>query len=219
MKKLSIAILLLSACYIMPSCNGDNKSGDTSTSSSDSSTSMSSTSTNDTSTGGMQSSNLKTDSTSNMSTSNMNKTDTLDKDATNFVMKAASGGMMEVELGNVAQQQAKNQRVKDFGSMMVTDHTQANNELKSLASSNNVTVPAALMPAEQMHVNMLKKKTGADFDKAYVSMMIDDHKKDIAEFKKAANSKNADVKNFATKTLPVLQKHLDSIQAIHNSKM
>jgi putative membrane protein len=100
--------------------------------------------------------------------------------------------------------------------MLVTDHSKANDELKSIASSKSVTVPAAMMPAHQKHVDMLKAKSGADFDKAYMNMMLDDHKKDIADFKKASsNGTDSDIKNFAAKTLPVLQKHLDSAQAIH----
>ena len=197
----------------MQSCNGNN-TGSTSTTSDTSATKM-----NDTAGTMSQSSNTATDTSAKMNTA-MNPADTLDKNAKNFVTKAARGGMMEVELGNVAQQQAKSQRVKDFGSMMVTDHTNANNELKSIASSKNVTVPDSLLPEERKHIDMLKKKTGTDFDKAYMNMMVEDHKKDVAEFKKESeSSKNADIKNFAAKTLPVLQKHLDSAKAIHSSKM
>lgn len=108
----------------------------------------------------------------------------LDKDATEFVSKAARGGMMEVELGKVAQEKAKSQRVKDFGSMMVTDHTQANDELKSIASSKNTSVPSTMMPEHQKHMEELSKKSGVDFDKPYMKMMLDDHKKDVAEFKR-----------------------------------
>ena len=65
----------------------------------------------------------------------------------------------------------------------------------------------------------MKMKKGKDFDKDYVSMMVDDHKKDIAEFKKCSeNCSDSTIKAFATNTLPVLEKHLDSIQAIANKK-
>lgn len=139
------------------------------------------------------------------------------EDDSKFMVKAASGGMMEVELGQAAQQKAQSQRVKDFGAMMVRDHTQANNELKALAANKNVSLPAALGDDHQKHVNELNEKTGADFDKAYMSMMVDDHKKDISEFEDAANKGNdADIKAFAAKTLPVLRTHLDSAQAVHD---
>ncbi|MEO8770078.1 MAG: DUF4142 domain-containing protein [Ferruginibacter sp.] len=140
------------------------------------------------------------------------------KDVVDFVHEAGTGGMMEVELGNYAALHAQSQRVKDFGTMMATDHTAANNELKSMAMSNSIEVPAALKADQQMHVDMLKKKSGKDFDKAYMDMMVNDHKTDISEFKKASgNLSDASYKAFAMKTLPVLEKHLDSAQAIHKS--
>ena len=136
-----------------------------------------------------------------------------------FAKKAASGGMMEVELGKLAQQNAKSQRVKDFGSMMNTDHTNANNELKSLALMKHMDLPADLDPKDRKHVGMMSKMKGAAFDKMYMDMMVNDHKTDVAEFKKASeNLKDADIKNFAGKTLPTLQKHLDSANAIHGKK-
>ena len=143
----------------------------------------------------------------------------IDQKTKDFVADAATGGMMEVELGNVAQQKAKSQHVKDFGKMMVDDHTQANNNLKDIASKKNIDVPATITDDQKKDMDKLSKKSGADFDKAYVNMMVDDHKKDIDAFKKATGDVgDNDIKNFATTTLPTLQKHLDSIQAI-KSKM
>jgi putative membrane protein len=134
------------------------------------------------------------------------------------VQKALSGGMMEVELGNLASSKAQNPRVKNFGSMMVTDHSAAGNELKQMATSNNIAVQGNMLPEHQGHVDMLKNKSGAAFDKAYMDMMVKDHKKDIDEYKKAANNLSvSQYKMFASKTLPVLQKHLDSAQAIHKN--
>jgi putative membrane protein len=139
----------------------------------------------------------------------------LGKEDSTFVMKAAVGGMEEVELGNLAQQTATNQRVKDFGAMMVRDHSKANDELKSLASSRGITLPASLPPDKQKMVDNMKKMTGKSFDSHYVTMMVQDHQKDVSEFKKESTAgKDNDVKNWAAKTLPVLQTHLDSIQAI-----
>lgn len=139
----------------------------------------------------------------------------VDKDDADFAVKAANGGMAEVTLGQLAQSNAASQRVKDFGAMMVKDHTDAGDKLKALAQQKNITLPATLGDKEQKMVNDLQKKTGKDFDKAYMNMMLDDHKDDIKEFTKAStNCKDADLKGFATNTLPVLQKHLDSVKAI-----
>ena len=142
----------------------------------------------------------------------------VDKDDAKFAVAAANGGMAEVELGQLAQQKAANSEVKNFGAMMVTDHTKANNEMTALAKSKGIILPAAIDTDEQKVKDDLSSKSGADFDKAYVSNMIDDHKKDIKEFEDASkNCKDADLKAFAAKTLPTLKMHLAAIQKIHDS--
>lgn len=142
-------------------------------------------------------------------------TSMIDQKTKDFVNDAATGGMMEVELGNMAAQKASSQRVKDFGKMMVDDHTKANDNLKNITSQKNIDLPASITPDQRKDIDKLSKKSGSAFDKDYVNMMVDDHKKDIDAFKKAENDVNDnDIKTFITNTLPVLQKHLDSIQAI-----
>jgi len=141
----------------------------------------------------------------------------VDKDDAKFAVAAANGGMAEVALGTLAQQKASSAKVKDFGAMMVSDHSKANDELKALAKSKGITLPDSIDSKEQQVKNDLSAKSGADFDKAYVSNMIDDHKEDIKEFEDAAkNLKDADLKAFAVKTLPTLKMHLDAIQKIHD---
>jgi putative membrane protein len=143
---------------------------------------------------------------------------TVDKDDAKFAIAAANGGMAEVELGKLAQQKAANAKVKDFGAMMVSDHSKANDEMKALAKSKGIVLPDSIDSKEQKVKNDLTGKSGADFDKAYVSNMIDDHKEDIKEFEDASkNCKDADLKAFAVKTLPTLKMHLDAIQKIHDS--
>jgi putative membrane protein len=139
----------------------------------------------------------------------------LSKDDSAFVMEAAAGGLMEVQAGQLAQQNAASQRVKDFGSMMVTDHSKANDELKSLASGRGMNIPGTLPADMQKHLDAMKSMKGATFDKHYISMMNDDHKEDINKFKKQSQSGNdAQLKSWATNTLPTLQKHMDSVTAI-----
>ena len=104
--------------------------------------------------------------------------------------------------------------MKDFGAMMVQDHSAANDKLKSLAQAKNITLPGTIGNDAQKDIDDLNKKTGMDFDKAYMNMMLSDHKKDIKSFQKAADLKDMDVRNFAVETLPTLQKHLDSAMAI-----
>jgi putative membrane protein len=140
------------------------------------------------------------------------------EDDSKFMVKAASGGMMEVELGQLAQQKAQNKRVKDFGAMMVKDHTKANEEMKALAANKNVTLPQAMGEDHQKHVTDLREKTGKAFDKAYMSMMVDDHQEDVNDFENiSTNGKDADLKAFAAKTLPVLRTHLESAKSINDA--
>ena len=139
----------------------------------------------------------------------------LSKDDSSFVLEAAIGGMMEVEAGNLAQQNASNQRVKDFGAMMVADHSKANGELQVFAQSRGITLPAALPADKQKHMDAMKKMTGKAFDKHYMDMMVNDHKKTVDKFKMASEKcEDAQLKSWASQTLPTLQKHTDSAQAI-----
>ena len=135
-----------------------------------------------------------------------------------FFEEAASGGQMEVELGRVATTHASNQRVKDFGQRMVTDHSKANAELKSLAARKNVTLPGKLSAEDQKQVDRLAGMKGADFDRAYMQMMVDDHEKDVAKFReKAQSATDPDVKTFASKTLPTLESHLRMAKEVESA--
>ena len=119
------------------------------------------------------------------------------KDKT-FMKKAAKGGMMEVAMGKMAEQNAQSDDVKSFGKRMVTDHSKANDELKSIASKKGVQLPS-------------KAHSGKwTSDKTYMDMMIKDHEKDLAEFKEEASSgSDPDVKKFADDTAKIVQEHLD----------
>ena len=125
-----------------------------------------------------------------------------EKDKT-FMKKAAKGGTMEVVMGEVAEQKGQSEDVKSFGKRMVTDHSKANDELKSIASKKGVELP--------------NKEHSAKWssDKAYIDMMVKDHEKDLAEFKEEASSgSDPDVKKFADDTSKVIQEHLDLVKEI-----
>ncbi|MEJ5963419.1 DUF4142 domain-containing protein [Pedobacter immunditicola] len=140
-----------------------------------------------------------------------------DNDTSSFMHKAAIGGMMEVELGNLAQKQASNAEGKEFGALMVKDHRKANAELKRIADAKEVMLPTAYPEKVQMHLDEMKKLKGIDFDKHYMSMMVDDHKKDIALFKEATNNSDTSISKFAAKTLPVLETHHKRATTIHST--
>ena len=138
---------------------------------------------------------------------------------TAFAMKAAQGGMAEVQMGKLAADKASNPDVKAYGQQMVDDHTKANDQLKAVAQQENMTLPSDLNPKDQMMYDRLSKMSGSAFDKAYVKNMVRDHEMDVKDFQKESNTgKDDKIKGFASETLPVLQGHLDKIKSI-SSKM
>jgi len=162
------------------------------------------------------SSNSNTSGNTNNSLNNTNSTaasntpSTADRD---FMTKAAVGGMEEVALGNLATQKAASADVKAFGQRMVTDHSRAGDELKSLAAQKNVTLPTALDQQHQADVDKLSKLSGAAFDREYMSMMVKDHVEDVADFEReAASGTDTDVKGWAGRTVPTLRQHLQMAQ-------
>ncbi len=143
---------------------------------------------------------------------------TVNGDEAKFALTAADGGMAEVMLGKLAQEKTANASIKDFGEMMVMDHSKANDELKALAKSKNIALPLVVSADKQKAYDDLNKKSGADFDKAYVSAMIDGHKSTAKLMEdEATNGKDPDLKAFAAKILPTVNTHLAKINEIKKS--
>jgi putative membrane protein len=137
------------------------------------------------------------------------------KQDADFMVKAASGGMLEVELGKLAQSNANRQGVKDFGAMMVQDHGKGGETLKALAMRKRIVLPDAVSNDQQKERDDLMKKRGSEFDRSYITLMVKDHKEDIDEFEKAAKDANdPEIRDFAQNTLPMLHHHLDSAQSL-----
>jgi putative membrane protein len=125
-----------------------------------------------------------------------------------FVTQAAIGGIAEVEMGKLAGDKASSSEIKKFAAQMVSDHTKANEELEKIATGKSLTVPSALDAKHKAKLEMLSKKTGAEFDKAYVQAQVSGHEKmqQLLDHE-AKNSKDADLKMFAEKTLPTVKEH------------
>jgi putative membrane protein len=203
MKKISTA-LLIATLYIFSACNDTGDKKDSVEQANDANDKKDTTA--------MMGNNNATDSTAKMTTP-------VNDDVADFAVKTANAGMTEVELGKLAEEKATSKSVKDFGAMMVKDHTKANEELKSLAAAKNITLPTAVGEDMRKHIDDLSKKTGNDFDHDYIDMMVNDHKDVIDNFEDAAkNSKDSAFKNFAVKTLPTLYKHLGAAKAIVKSR-
>ena len=133
-----------------------------------------------------------------------------------FAVNTANAGMTEIQAGQMAEQKGMAKDVKDYGAMMVKDHTAAADKLKTIAASKNITLPTTLSSDKQKDLDDLNKKTGKDFDKAYIDMMISDHKKVISSFEdESKNGSDADLRGFADSTLHILRHHLDEAEKCH----
>jgi putative membrane protein len=136
-----------------------------------------------------------------------------------FVMKAAQGGMTEIQLGQLAADHGTASDVKDFGAKMVKDHGNANIELMSITSAKGIKLPDTLDTKHQRIVDSMKSLSVGTFDKTYVDAMVAAHSKDNALFQKEATSgKDAEIEAFAAKTDEMVKMHLSMIEAIQ-SKM
>lgn len=135
-----------------------------------------------------------------------------------FIRQATIGGMTEVELGNLALAKTTNSSVKDFANMMITDHTKANEELMAMAKNKSFTLPDSLDGEHKAKVDNLRNLSGAEFDRAYMATMVTDHQKTLELMRTEASSGvDAALKDFAAKTAPVVQTHLEHAQRLQGS--
>lgn len=140
---------------------------------------------------------------------------TISKSDADFLVEAASGGNMEINLGHLAENKSTSEQVRAFGSMMIKDHEEGGEKLKRLAIAKNIILPDSISAAQQKQKDKLLKQPNGDFDRAYINLMVDDHRKDIREFQKAAkDATDSEVKAFAADQLAMFYKHLDSAEKI-----
>ena len=137
-----------------------------------------------------------------------------------FLEVAAQTDMVEAHLGNLAQDAAASQSVKDYGHMLVTDHTQDYQQLQTLAQQAGLTVPTAIdADHNKAMVGPFHALKGAAFDHKYIHEMVAGHTGAIALYKKEAqDAQNPAIRSYAEQTLPTLQKHLDDAKAIEQGK-
>lgn len=148
--------------------------------------------------------------------------------AREFVNQMAMTNMAEIQLGNLAEKQATSPQVKQFAQMMVQDHTKANEELKQIASQLNVQLPTELDQEHRELQEKLSKLQGEEFDREYMSAMVDGHEEAINKVEDRANRSDQPtgtagsaqqgqqaLTQWATKTLPTLRKHLQQAEQIN----
>jgi putative membrane protein len=132
-----------------------------------------------------------------------------------FAVKMAQVGIAEVELGKLATQKAMREDVKKFGQQMVDDHSKANDELKAVATKKNITLPSDTDAEHKALYDRLSKLSGAAFDQAYLKAMVDGHRKVAADVRKEQKSgSDAELKEFAGKTLPTVEAHLKHAEGL-----
>lgn len=187
--KIFYTCMFISLLVITWACTGNDKTSTTTT------------------TTGIDNTNVKSTDTSSNNNNDAISGNAADAD---FLMKAAEINLEEIKLGQLAQQKGTISHVKELGKMMVDEHTKAMEELMTLAKTKMVTIPTEPGAKAMDAYNMLKAKPGKDFDKAYSDMMVNGHKDAIALFEKtSASAKDADIKGWASQTLPALRTHLD----------
>ena len=129
-----------------------------------------------------------------------------------FLTKAASGGMLEVEMGKAVVAHAVTPDAKKFAEQMVSDHTKANAELMALAAKKNMTLPTTLSDDHKDVLKDVTEKKGVKMDQEYMKEMLKDHEEDVKEFTDASiKASDPDIKAFAAKQVPVLKMHLDMV--------
>jgi putative membrane protein len=130
-----------------------------------------------------------------------------------FIKDAASGGLMEVELGKIAAQNAFSDEVKNFGRRMQEDHGKANKELAQLAKTKGVDVPKELVAKHKSSLDRLSKLSGKEFDGEYMKAMLEAHREDLKKFQSEAETgQDPQLKEFAKKHVPILKKHLELVE-------
>jgi putative membrane protein len=132
-----------------------------------------------------------------------------------FATKAATGSQAEIALGRLAAQNAEATKVREFGQHMVADHTQASQLLEAIAHQQQMTLPAKPASADQATEERLRAMKGGAFDAAYMKDMVQDHRQDVADFRKEAESgTDPALKAFAQQQLPVLEQHLKMAESV-----
>jgi putative membrane protein len=143
------------------------------------------------------------------------------KDSTDhhFVLEASVGGLTEVRLGKMAQHRAASQKVKNLGERMVTDHSKSNDELVAAAKKDGIQTAETTLEAKQKgQIDRLAGLSGKDFDAAYLRTMLRDHEEAVQKFREEAKSgESPHVKDFASKTVPTLEKHLAMVEKLAES--
>jgi putative membrane protein len=135
-------------------------------------------------------------------------------DGVAFIKGAHEGGLTEIEASKIAQKNSTNKEVTDFAAMMIKDHSEAGMEIDTLADHKYVFLKDSVNLEHKTILDSLAKKTGAEFDKAYMELMVKDHEAAKELFEENSKSNYTDIREIAEKILPKVEDHLKSAKAI-----
>jgi putative membrane protein len=134
---------------------------------------------------------------------------TLNQQDRTFIQEAGAGSLAEVELGQLAEQKAATPAIREFGRWMATDHSLANNWLTSVLQEQHENIQPTLTAEQRQEKQKLEGLSGAQFDRQYIDLMVQDHEKTVPLFEKEGREgHNLALKTFAESLTPVLQQHL-----------
>ncbi|MCC8424705.1 DUF4142 domain-containing protein [Mucilaginibacter sp. UR6-11] len=187
MKKPALLFITLLAACLLQACHGNENSGED-------------------------------DTTTTITDTSKNVTLIIGKDDAKFVTDVAEACLAEIKIGDLAKSRGADKRVKNLGALLVKDLTKGHGRLALLAKSKKIALADTISADDQQSIAELAKKSANEFDHAYMGKMKNDYKKALVLFQ--ATSKSAfdpQIKEFATRNIPTIQRHLDLIEAIEGS--
>jgi putative membrane protein len=125
-----------------------------------------------------------------------------------FLRAAANVRLMDWSEGLVACEKSNDAAIKKYGQMMVHDQGVFLAEVNRLAASKEVSLSTTLTAQQEEDLKHLKRKTGEDFNRRFLRMMIVHHRRDLRLFRRATEFEDAEIRTFASKHLSLIQSHL-----------
>ena len=207
MRKISLAFLIVTFCAIQACRNPESRTANSSDSGSKDMNAKNTA-------GGSDAGNDEAYKNEKTNSRDRTHESSFDDDSAFFIKEAGTGGFMEVRLANIALKNAADPKVKAFARQMVTDHGNINRELVAIARKGGLILPTAVIPEKQADLDMLKRLSGAAFDKQFMDMMVNDHRKTLELYKSGQQTDKEVVVEFAQKTIPVIERHFAMAQEI-----
>jgi len=134
-----------------------------------------------------------------------------------FLQEAIRGNTAEVKMGELAKERAQSKDVRDYGQMLIDDHSKGNKKATEIARRMNISAPTEESAEQKQERDAMAKLSGSEFDTTFLSHMVQDHQEDIAKYTaQAQNGDSSKITDFANDSLPTLKEHLSKAQSIES---